>query len=97
MKPIEKIQRRIRKFMPILRDKYSVTELGVFGSYARGDQKSDSDLDILVSFEEAPSLFTFIELENFLSDRLDVDVDLVMRKALKHNLQKPILNEVIPV
>ena len=97
MKPIDEIQDRIRKLMPILRDKYSVTELGVFGSYTRGDQKADSDLDILVSFEETPSLFTFIELENFLSDRLGVDVALVMRKALKHNLEKPILDEVIPI
>jgi predicted nucleotidyltransferase len=68
--------------------------LGVFGSYVRGDQRSDSDLDLLVEFQEPPSLFQFIRLENELSDALGIDVDLVMKSALKPAIGRHILEEV---
>ena len=54
-------------------------------------------MDILVTFSETPSLFKFIELENFLSDNLGIKVDLVMRDALKPAIKKRILSEVIKV
>jgi hypothetical protein len=60
----------------------------------RGDQRSDSDLDLLVEFREPPSLFQFIRLENELSDVLGIDVDLVMKSALKPAIGRSILHEV---
>ena len=83
--------------MPYLQDKYSVKEIGLFGSYIRDEQDSNSDLDIIISFNESPSLFKFVELENFLSDKLKIKVDLVMRTALKENLKDYILKEAILV
>jgi predicted nucleotidyltransferase len=71
--------------------------LGVFGSYARDEQKSTSGLDLLVTFSKTPGLLRFIELENHLSDLLDVKVDLVMKATLKPNIGKHILREVVPV
>ena len=71
--------------------------LEVFGAYVRAGQKADSDLDLLVTFREAPSLLTFIAIENYLSDTLGVKVDLVMKDSLKPAIGKVILNEAVPV
>lgn len=84
----------LRQHFPEIKEKYSVSYLGIFGSYVRGEQTSDSDLDILVEFVEKPGLFEYIELEDYLSDLLGVKVDLVMKSALKPNIGKRILNEV---
>ena len=80
--PVNLIQ-RLRQQIPDLSERYQVKTLGVFGSYVRKEQHADSDLDLLVTFHEPPSLLKFIELENYLSDLLGVKVDLVMQSALK--------------
>ncbi len=71
--------------------------MGIFGSYARRQQRKGSDLDVLVEFSDPPSLLKFIEMENHLSDLLGVRVDLVMRDALKPGIGEHVLNEVIPL
>jgi len=77
--------------------KYGINEIGIFGSYLRGEAKEESDLDILVEFKPDAkiSLLEFVELENYLSDLLEVKVDLVERSALKPRIGKRILAEVI--
>lgn len=84
----------LRKHFPLIKEKYSVSYLGIFGSYVRREQTSESDLDILVEFNEKPGLFEYIELEDYLSDLLGVKVDLVTRTGLKPNIGKRVLNEV---
>ena len=81
----------------MLTEHYRVEKLEVFGSYVRAEQKKDSDLDILVTFKEDPSLLTYIAIENYLSDLLGVKVDLVMKDSLKPKIGQEILREAIPV
>jgi predicted nucleotidyltransferase len=90
-------QRRLREELPALAARYQVASLGLFGSYLRGTQRPDSDLDVLVSFHETPTLLRLIELENHLSDLLGVKVDLVLREALKPQIGARVLQEVVPV
>ena len=71
--------------------------LEVFGSFVRGEESPESDLDILVTFTQPPTLFQFVELEQFLSESLDVQIDLVMKTSLKPTLGRRILREAIPV
>jgi hypothetical protein len=78
-----------------LRKEYKVKEIGVFGSYIKNKQKQVSDIDIFVDFREMPTLIKFINLENYLSDLLGAKVDFVIRGALKPNIGKIILDEVI--
>lgn len=85
----------LRKSLPLLRERYQVESLGVFGSFVRSDQRAGSDLDLLVSFRRPPSLLQFIELENYLSDLLGIQVDLVMKDTLKRRIGERILREVI--
>ena len=88
---------KLRKLNPILREKYHISKLEVFGSYIHYEQGKTSDLDLLVTFSQEPSLFTFIEIENFLTDQLGIQVDLVMRNALKPAIGKRILQETLLV
>lgn len=81
----------------MLTERYSVETLEVFGSYVRSEQKKDSDLDILVTFKEVPSLLTFLAIENYLTDLLGVKVDLVMKGSLKPKIGGQILREAVPV
>ncbi len=81
----------------MLMERYDVESLEVFGSYVRSEQKPDSDLDILVTFKEAPSLLTYISIENYLSDILGIKVDMVMKDSLKPKIGQQILREAIPV
>ena len=77
-------------------EKYHVKSIGVFGSFVRGEQKSRSDIDILIDFNDQADmdLFTFIKLKNHLSSRLGRKVDLVMKDSLKPYIGKRILEEV---
>lgn len=94
---LEKILNILRQQIPMLAERYSVEKLEVFGSYVRSEQDKDSDLDILVTFKEVPSLLTFIAIENYLSDLLGIKVDLVMKDSLKPKIGQRILQEAIPV
>lgn len=73
---------------------YKVEDLGVFGSFARGDNTQTSDIDILVRFSQPVGFFKFIELENYLTKLLGRKVDLVTEKALKPAIKNDILREV---
>jgi hypothetical protein len=84
---------RLRELLPGLKANYHVETLEVFGSFVRGEQNQESDLDLLVTYHEMPSLFQFVALENYLSDHLGVKVDLVMKDSLKPFIQKHILDE----
>ncbi|GBD98087.1 nucleotidyltransferase domain protein [bacterium BMS3Abin07] len=97
MRQVEKIIDRINAVMPVLREKYSVKTLQIFGSYVRAQQRKRSDIDILVEFSETIDLFTFVELEEFLSEALGIKVDLVMRDTLKPRIKDIILKEALPV
>lgn len=79
----------------MLQDQYSIKELGVFGSYARNDQKKGSDVDVLVDFYETPDLLTFVRLANDLEAVLTRKVDLVRKPALRTELREKILSETI--
>ncbi|MBY8999469.1 MAG: nucleotidyltransferase family protein [Candidatus Heimdallarchaeota archaeon] len=87
----------LRKNLRDIEKKFKINYLGIFGSYVKKEQKKGSDIDILVDFFETPSLFQFIRLEHYLSELLKTKVDLVMKDALKLNIGKQILKEVIKV
>ena len=95
MKQLGEIEKKLKELKPTLRDKYKVKTIGLFGSYIRGEQKRESDLDVLVEFSEPIGLLTFIELEDFLSEKLEAKVDLVMRNALKPRIKDRIIKEAI--
>ncbi len=100
MKPIknitlDEIKRILKENEPVLKNKFKIKEIGIFGSFLRGEQKKTSDLDILVEFSETLSLLDFISIERQLSELLGVKVDLVMKSGLKPRIGGRILQEVV--
>jgi predicted nucleotidyltransferase len=94
---LEEIKSTLRRIMPEIKERYKVKSLGVFGSYVRGEASQTSDLDLLVEFELAPTLYELIRMEHYLSDQVGIKVDLVMKKTLRPYLGKRILEEVVAV
>ncbi len=99
MKTFEQIKSTLAEHKEELRQKYKIKEIGVFGSFVRGEQKKQSDIDILVEFEETAnlSLLDFIGIENYLSDILAIKVDLVEKHTLKPRIGKHVLEEVVNI
>jgi predicted nucleotidyltransferase len=99
MKTLEEIKSQLEELKPILKERYQVETIGVFGSYCRGEQERKSDVDILVTFIEPNDidLLDFIGLKQFLSRKLKMKVDLVMKRALKRRIRDKVLQETIHV
>ena len=97
MKRLKHIQLLLAAHKQELRKKYKVKELGIFGSYARGEEKKASDVDILVDFEKVPDLLTLVNMEGYLESILGKKVDSVRKAAIRPELRKTILKEVIMV
>ena len=97
MKAINEIKRIIEAHKEELEIKYGVKQIGLFGSFVRYEQKETSDVDILVEFERPIGLLKFVGLQNYLSDMLEVKVDLVMKRALRPRIGESILKEVVYV
>jgi hypothetical protein len=94
MKTLEEIKSIIATHMDILKSRYKVKEIGIFGSYVRGKQRGKSDIDILVTFRGSVDFIEFLKLEEYLGTFLGVKVDLVTKGALKPFIGKSILEEV---
>ena len=96
---VDQIKKTLTDYKEELKQNYQVKEIGIFGSYVRGEQKKKSDIDILVEFDESSklSLLDFIGLENYLTDILGVKVDLVEKGSLKPRIGKHVLEEVVAV
>ncbi|NIR52549.1 nucleotidyltransferase family protein [candidate division KSB1 bacterium] len=93
MRNLEEIREVLSRHSTDLEQKYKVERMAVLGSYVRGDQDKDSDLDILVKFRE-PIGFLFIHLADFLEELLDVKVDLVTEDGIKSNRWEYIKEEL---
>jgi hypothetical protein len=97
MRDLEQIKKILKDHKDILRQRYSVDNIAIFGSYVREEQSSESDVDILVEFARPVGFVTFMKLESYLSELIGRKVDLVTRKALKPNMGKTILQELVHV
>ncbi len=97
MKTLENITSIIRDQKPLLRSQFNVKEIGIFGSFVRGEQEETSDLDLLVELEEPIGIIKYVALQNYLSDRTGERVDLVLKSALKPRAGERILREVVYV
>ena len=94
---LEQIKQKLSHQLPQIKENYHIIQLGIFGSYVRGEATNHSDLDILVEFDPEAKfgLLTFCELENYLSELLAIKVDLVMKDGLRPNIGGVVLQEVV--
>jgi hypothetical protein len=97
MKSLQEIKAELETLKPTLNERFGVETIGVFGSYTRGEQTKKSDIDILVTFSKDAQVgfFKFLELEEFLTKKLGVKVDLVTKNALKPFIKDRVLRETV--
>ncbi len=98
MKSLKEIQEILDKNKNELREKYGVKRIGVFGSYARGEQKTTSDIDIFIELEK-PLGLRFVNLAYYLEELLGIRVELITSNAIKQKprLLKSVMEDLIYV
>jgi predicted nucleotidyltransferase len=87
------IEQTLKEIKPYLRDRFNVSNIGYFGSYAKGTATKESDIDLIVEFSETPG-WEYVQLKFFLEEQLKKTVDLVTNNALRKQLKKSILKDV---
>ena len=99
MKKLKEIKIQLELLKPVLKEKFQVETIGIFGSHSLGQEKKKSDIDILVTFTKPNDidLLDFIALKQYLSRKLKTKVDLVEKEALKVRIKDRMLQETIYV
>jgi predicted nucleotidyltransferase len=89
---VKKILEENRDF---LRERFHVMDVGIFGSFVRGEETSLSDIDILVTFEKGhKDFFNYMRMKYYLGELIGMEVDLVIKEAVKPGLREKIFREV---
>lgn len=80
-----------------LAERYHVKSIGIFGSYSKKHQIEESDLDLVVEFDQPIGMMAFVHLKNLIADRLDIKVDLVTPDGLHPLIRDQVMHEVVYV
>ncbi|MGB9833153.1 MAG: nucleotidyltransferase family protein [Caldisericum exile] len=94
MKTVKEITQILAEHKEEIRQKYGVKIIGIFGSYARNEQKETSDIDILIELER-PIGLKFFELWDYIENLLGCEVDLVRQKILREEIRDDVLKAVV--
>lgn len=94
---IEEIKNKIKENEKFLTEKYHVRNFFLFGSYAKGEQTANSDIDLLVDFQKIIDMFEMVDLQDYLQNLFGKKVDLGTKKGLKSFIKNTILKEAIPL
>ena len=85
----------IKQHRTEIRQMFKAEIIGIFGSYARGEQKAGSDVDVLVNFDNGATLFDLVGLGDYLEEMLDIPVDVVSMRALHPMMRDDVLRELV--
>ena len=86
----------LRQHEPVIQMRFGVAKIGIFGSYARGEERPESDVDVLVTFKKGQKTFDhYMDCKFYLEDLFGRKVDLVMKGAIKKRLKEYILRDVV--
>ena len=88
---------KLKELKPVITARFKAKEIGLFGSFVRGQQSAGSDIDVLVEFEDDADLFDLVGLALYLEETLKRKVDVVPKRALRAELREPVLREVVMV
>lgn len=87
----------IRSLGDTIKKDYHADVIGLFGSFVRGEEKTTSDIDVLVQFDDDADLFDLVGLSIFLEEKLGRKVDVVPHDTVRAELKEIILKETVPV
>lgn len=97
MKTLDEIRAILNAHRAALQERYGVRSIAVFGSYARGEATETSDVDLIVEFTDKPGLLKFVNLEAFLSEILEIPVQLTTIDALRAEIRENALKDAVPI
>ncbi len=99
MKTRDEIIYFIARNKNLFRKEFHITKIGIFGSYARGEQNKDSDIDLIVEFEDnTQNLYDIkLELKQFFRSNLGIEIDICREKYIKPRIKEKILKETFYV
>lgn len=92
---VEQILRFLRDQQLEIKQRYKAEVKGLLGSVARGEAQRESDLDLLVDFDEEADLFDYVGLSQYLEEKLKRKIDLVPRRSLREEIKAKVLEEAI--
>lgn len=92
---IENINNVLKSLGDEIEQKYKAKIIGIFGSHVRGDEKSSSDIDLLVDFNETADLFDFVGLSLMLEEKFHRRVDIIPRESLREEIKPYVMKELI--
>jgi predicted nucleotidyltransferase len=94
---LEEIKLQLQTLKQTLKKRFKVKTIDIFGYYARGEHTEKSDLDILVTYSGAVSLFTIYDLKQYLKRKLHMKVDVISKEFLNKYIRDQVLKEAGPV
>lgn len=97
MKSVDEIRKVIHAHEDELYRRYKARVVGIFGSYVRGEQRADSDLDVLAVFDSDASLLDLGGAQVMQSEPLGLKVDLIPQKDIRPELKETIESELVPL
>ena len=80
-----------------IRSDYRAEIVGIFGSFARGEGREGSDVDIIVRFSEGATLFDLVGLGDFLEERIGIKVDVVSERSIREEIRDDIMAELVRI
>lgn len=95
MKTLDEIVITLEEQMPLLQEQFKVKKMGILGSLVRGEQKEAEDVDILVQFSEPVGAIKYLNLEDYLSSLLEMEVNLVLKMGLSYRIAQQVLKEAL--
>jgi len=91
------IRKLIQNNASDVKTQFKAEVIGIFGSYARGEQSSESDVDVLVRFDKGATLLDLVAVSEYLENLLCIPVDVVSEKSLHPMMRDDVLNELVTV
>ena len=88
---------RLQELKPVLKQRFRINSLELFGSYTRGEQTEESDIDLLVDFTSEADLFDLMGLAQYLEEELKCKVDLIPKNALRQELRETVFRKAVPL
>lgn len=92
---VKEVIKTLKSLQPRVRKECKAEIVGIFGSFARSDETEQSDIDVLVEFEDGATLLDFVWLSDFLEERLKRKVDVVSKRALREEIKPYVFKEII--
>lgn len=97
MKNLEALKIILSQVKSLIKEKYQISELGIFGDYVKGEINENSQINILIDYTEPPSLLDLVDMQYYLSDLFPVKADVISKNGLKGKRKEKLLSEVIYV